>query len=621
MKTPVFLLAFVLCGFAAVNSFAATLVVTKTADTNDGTCDADCSLREAVAVASADDMIFFSSLFNTPHTITLTLGNIAITRNLTISGPGPATLTISGNNASRIFHISGGVMVNVSGMKLTNGLSAPPNEGGGGAVFISDSSANMTSVNISNNVAHCSQCIPYGYGGGIYVLRGSVSLNNSVISGNTAVVTNSGAGGGIYGSFSQVHVTNSTISYNQPQGIRVDGESGNPSSITATNCNLTNNSGTAIGNGSGSTVVTSSIIRSNGGGIGGGDLQSSFTIDKSVIRDNEPFGGVGVNGTASINETSIDNNSSNGVGAVGGGIGIVGTAYVLNSSITNNRAFDRGGGIFTGGASQIYLTNSTVSGNAADNGSGNCDCPGGGIYVGGPGGNFVLTNSTVAQNRSGGLGGGVYNNSMGIVTLRNSIIAGNLSPTSTKDASGTMSSEGFNLVGNTTGSSGWIGSDLLNRDPMLAPLGNNGGMTVTQPILPGSPAANAGNNDLARDPYDNSLLQFDQRDKGYPRAVNSTVDIGAYEANYALNPVTLAGRVLVSPSGRGIPRAFITLTDTIGNVLYTQTNPFGYYRFLNLSPGTTFTIRVSHKSYVFDSPQVVTIDQPRYNLDFVAEGQ
>ena len=47
MKTPVFLLAFILCGFAATAS-AATLVVTKTEDTNDGVCDADCSLREAV---------------------------------------------------------------------------------------------------------------------------------------------------------------------------------------------------------------------------------------------------------------------------------------------------------------------------------------------------------------------------------------------------------------------------------------------------------------------------------------------------------------------------------------------------------------------------------------------
>src|SRR5689334_14925132 len=100
MKTPVFLLAFILCGFAATAS-AATLVVTKTDDTNDGVCDTDCSLREAVVVAAADDTVVFSSLFNTPQTVTLTLGQLAIIRNLTINGPGPDILTISGNSASR----------------------------------------------------------------------------------------------------------------------------------------------------------------------------------------------------------------------------------------------------------------------------------------------------------------------------------------------------------------------------------------------------------------------------------------------------------------------------------------------------------------------------------------
>ena len=73
MKTPVFLLAFILCGFA-IHASAATLVVTKTADTNDGICDTDCSLREAVTAAAVGDTIVFSSLFNTPQTITLTLG-------------------------------------------------------------------------------------------------------------------------------------------------------------------------------------------------------------------------------------------------------------------------------------------------------------------------------------------------------------------------------------------------------------------------------------------------------------------------------------------------------------------------------------------------------------------
>jgi hypothetical protein len=116
------------------------------------------------------------------------------------------------------------------------------------------------------------------------------------------------------------------------------------------------------------------------------------------------------------------------------------------------------------------------------------------------------------------------------------------------------------------------------------------------------------------------MLVYDQRGVGFARLVSGNVDIGAYEANYAPGPVTVGGRVLVNALGRGISNARITFTDAIGNVRFTQTNPFGYYRFFDLLPGTTYTMTVSHKSYQFDSPQVVTIDQPRDNLDFVALG-
>ena len=102
------------------------------------------------------------------------------------------------------------------------------------------------------------------------------------------------------------------------------------------------------------------------------------------------------------------------------------------------------------------------------------------------------------------------------------------------------------------------------------------------------------------------------------RGVANAVNMGAYEADYALRPVTIGGRVLVSANGRGISRAYITLTDSLGNVIYTQTNPFGYFRFLNLEPGTTYTIHISHKYYHFDSPQQVTVERDRFDLNFLA---
>ena len=213
------------------------------------------------------------------------------------------------------------------------------------------------------------------------------------------------------------------------------------------------------------------------------------------------------------------------------------------------------------------------------------------------------------------MGGGVRHDSSNLARIRNSIIAGNqtLIPTEA-DASGTFNSEGTNLIGNTAGSSGWIAADLLDQNAMLAPLGNNGGNTFTHALLPGSPAINAGNDALALDPQTMFPLVHDQR--GYAR-FTGTVDIGAYEANYSTSPVTVGGRVLRS-DGRGISGARVTLTETGGTVRYAVTNPFGHYRFNDLTPGTTYTVTATSKSYQITSPQIVTADQNRSDLDFHA---
>ncbi|HLM60606.1 MAG TPA: CSLREA domain-containing protein, partial [Pyrinomonadaceae bacterium] len=66
---------FIICLFlilAVLTTQAATLTVTKIADTNDGACDADCSLREAIAAANpagGDEIVFASPLFDTPQII------------------------------------------------------------------------------------------------------------------------------------------------------------------------------------------------------------------------------------------------------------------------------------------------------------------------------------------------------------------------------------------------------------------------------------------------------------------------------------------------------------------------------------------------------------------------
>lgn len=97
-------------GLSAVN--AATFTVTKIADTNDGSCNRDCSLREAIAAANvaatSDNLVVFdTNLFSSVQTITLSLGHLQIDRGiLTVNGTGRNLLTLSGNNQSRVFAIA-----------------------------------------------------------------------------------------------------------------------------------------------------------------------------------------------------------------------------------------------------------------------------------------------------------------------------------------------------------------------------------------------------------------------------------------------------------------------------------------------------------------------------------
>src|SRR4051812_1033504 len=92
------------------------------------------SLRAAVGLANSTagaDTITFSSLFDAPQTITLTAGELALTDPsgaTTISGPGAALLSVSGNHASRVFKVYSGASAALSGLTITGGRA---DDGGG----------------------------------------------------------------------------------------------------------------------------------------------------------------------------------------------------------------------------------------------------------------------------------------------------------------------------------------------------------------------------------------------------------------------------------------------------------------------------------------------------------
>ena len=148
------------------------------------------------------------------------------------------------------------------------------------------------------------------------------------------------------------------------------------------------------------------------------------------------------------------------------------------------------------------------------------------------------------------------------MTLGNTIVAENTATTSGPDAFGTFASTGNNLIGETDGSSGWVGSDLTGTiaqplNPLLAPLGNYGGPTQTMALLPGSPAIDAGNNALIP-----AGVTTDQR--GLPRIVNGVVDIGAFESS---------GFTIAATSGSGQSTAVFTAFPAPLVATVTANNP------------------------------------------------
>jgi len=278
------------------------------------------------------------------------------------------------------------------------------------------------------------------------------------------------------------------------------------------------NSDTVFTINAGMTVTLSGVTiqhgkNSNGGG--GIANHGSLTLADSVVTNSSAGDGGGIlsDGSAlTLTNSAVSGNTST---SSGGGIFIgSGAVHITGSTISGNTMSGRGAGIFNGGT--LTLTNSTVSGNAAN--------PSGGS-AGGIDNDFSsmlsLINDTLTRNSSEGL----YNHNGGSATARDTIIAGNLEG----DISGTVTSNGNNLVGNTAGSSGITNSmhgDIAGTftspvDPLLAPLALNApGSTQTHALGPTSPAIDAGG-------ACPSGVTTDQR--GIGRIQGNACDIGAYE--------------------------------------------------------------------------------------------
>ena len=204
-------------------------------------------------------------------------------------------------------------------------------------------------------------------------------------------------------------------------------------------------------------------VHNSAGGSGGAIFGSGLGIDHSTVADNRS-------------------------GADGGGIAFSGSGsnFVAWSTLSGNSAASSGGGIHTtvastapaaaAGVMGLGMGNSTIANNRA---GGN----GGGIGVSGENSTTELGADTVARNLvgAGHVGGGLYQESGDVIRVQSTIVALNRVGAGTTgldcfSASSGLDSLGYNLIGNANGCSGFgaVG-DLFGGRLELGKLADNGG--------------------------------------------------------------------------------------------------------------------------------------------------
>jgi len=278
------------------------------------------TIGHAISLASSGDLIKVTAA-TYPENLTINIS-------LNVIGSGASTTIIDGGGVAAVVTIPNSTNAHVSLSKMTirNGFG---NHGGGisngqGAVLtISESSVRQNTVTGGLQSS--------ALGGGIYSTTGMLTINNSIISENSAPGA-TGAGGGIFNIGGKMTVNNSTINGNSATvggGIYNDG-----ATMMINNSAISGNSASAGG----------------GGGIVNGVAgTATLTINNSTISGNSAptwhGGGILNTGTLRINNGTLNGNSAVEGGAILNGVHICsprkgcktyGTATLQNSIVANS---------------------------------------------------------------------------------------------------------------------------------------------------------------------------------------------------------------------------------------------------------------------------------------------
>jgi hypothetical protein len=403
-------------------AFGATNTVTSLADRGAG------SLRQIIADSVSGDCI----VVGVRGTIQLTSGELALTKDLTLLGPGHEGLALSGNWQNRVLRIATNVNAQISGLAITAGQTGPGQPGGG--IF---NSGTLTLI----------RCGIFGNATGAGADGGNAQIYGG--SGGSA-----GNGGGLF----------------------------NAHAVTLIECSVRNNS---CGNGGMGGFGQVGGGSGGNGGWGGGVYSSGFHFAMSgcTVANN-------CAGTGGTGGSSSAGPAAGGWGGFGGGVYSERSCAATNCTVAGNAAgyggaggwrtsypFGQagygnggsGGGVSAG--TNSYIIACTIAGNFAsivDPGGGN---QAGGIHARGEGTSGGVLNSIVAQNTGlmPDVAGGFHSLGRNLIGMTNG-------------------SSGFTAAGDL------VGSSDAPLKPLVSALLDHGGPTLTMALQPGSPAIEAGTN-------------------------------------------------------------------------------------------------------------------------------
>ena len=402
---------------------AVTFTVSKTADTNDGICDADCSLREAVRAANQTPGNDTIALPTGVFAITMIgsdelagAGDFDIQDSVTIAGAGRSATFVDGGNVDRIFHVDpegdgniavilrdlvvrngnqqfGGAIFNRALLTLDRADIRDSTALNGGCLFASERTVTLLDARVIGCRATTTGSTSNGFGAGIFVAAGSVTSTGSSLTGNQA----SRNGGAVYLAAGSASFTGGDFGTNA-----AGGQGG---AIEAT--------------GAGTTLTTSSSFNTNTANDGG-----------AISILNGP--------TATVTGATFTGNSATGIDFGGGGaiFNFDGVLNVSSSTFTGNDSLGEGGGAITIGGptgAMLSVTGSTFTSNEAIKHDGS-QLPGSSPSLGGAilvtaGSTSMISGSTFEQNIAGLSGGALYVDQNTIITIADSRIANNVAQT------------------------------------------------------------------------------------------------------------------------------------------------------------------------------------------------